>query len=37
MVPAGNLKEPSVGEEASCWRFARLVRALARAMVEEDI
>ena len=38
MVPAGYLKETSVGvEEASCWRLARLVKALASDMVEEDI
>jgi len=34
MVPAAYLKEPS---EASCWRLARLVKALASDMVEEAI
>jgi hypothetical protein len=38
MVPAAYLKWVSEGPvEASCWRFARLVKALASAMVEVAI
>lgn len=38
MVPAAYLKEASEGAEEASWcRFARFVRALASAIVEEDI
>lgn len=38
MVPAAYLKDESECEAgASCWRFARLVKALASDIVEEDI
>lgn len=38
IVPAGNLKEASEdGEVASYCRLARLVKALASAMVDQDV